>query len=378
MKILVINWQDIKNPLGGGAEVHLHEIFKRLAQRGHSVTLFCSSFQGALTEENIDGIQVIRQGGRNLFNFVVPVRYHTQFRRDGYDIVVDDINKIPFFTPWFVKEPLAGMVLHLFRASIFQEAIFPAALYVYLTERLALWAYRKVPMAVISRSTKEELCGFGFPESQLHDVRIAVDRERYRELGIPKSPVPLIGYLGRIKKYKSVDHLLKAFRIVRSQVKNAKLIVIGDGDGLPELKRLSQSLGISDAVTFAGFVPLEEKVRLINEMHLVVNTSAKEGWGLTVTESNACGVPVVASDVPGLRDAVKSGETGLLYEYGNIEQLAGYILKLLHDEPMRLRFAAAAKSYAATFSWDDCAERMMRLLEKTVEGALSNRKQRGY
>ncbi len=367
MKILVINWQDIKNPLGGGAEVHLHEIFKRIAAQGHSVTLFCSIFGDASREEMIDGIRVLRSGGRHLFNFRVPMRYWMEFQHSEFDVVVDDMNKIPFFTPWFVKEPLAGMVLHLFRASIFREAIFPAALYVYLTERLALWAYRKVPMAVISRSTKEELSGFGFRESQLHDVRIAVDRERYRELGIPKSPVPLIGYLGRIKKYKSVDHLLKAFRIVRSQVKNAKLMVIGDGDGLPELKRLSQSLGISDAVTFAGFVPLEEKVRLINEMHLVVNTSAKEGWGLTVTESNACGVPVVASDVPGLRDAVKSGETGLLYEYGNIEQLAEYILKLLHDEPMRLRFAAAAKLYAATFSWDDCAERMMKLLEETAE-----------
>ncbi len=366
MKILVLNWQDIKHPLGGGAEVHLHEIFKRIAAKGHSVTLFCSIFGNAPREEMIDGIRVLRSGGRHLFNFRVPMRYRMEFRHSGFDVVVDDMNKIPFFTPWFVKEPLVGMVLHLFRASIFKEAIFPVALYVYLTERLALWVYRNVPMAAISKSTMEELAGFGFPESRLRDVRIAVDRERYRELGIPKSPVPLIGYLGRIKKYKSVDHLLKAFRIVRLQVKDAKLVIIGDGDGLPELKRLTQTLGISDAVTFTGFVPVEEKVRLINQMHLVVNTSAKEGWGLTVTESNACGVPVVASNVPGLRDAVIPGETGLLYEYGNIGQLAGNILKLLGDEPMRLRFAAAAKTYAATFSWDDCADRMLKLLEEAA------------
>ena len=367
MKILVINWQDIKHPLGGGAEVHLHEIFKRIAARGHSVTLFCSIFGDAPREEMIDGIRVLRSGGRHLFNFRVPMRYRMEFRHSGFDVVVDDMNKIPFFTPWFVKEPLVGMVLHLFRESIFREAFFPIALYVYVTERLALWAYRKVPMAVISKSTEEELGRFGFPESRLRDVRIAVDRERYRELGIPKSPAPLVGYLGRIKKYKSVDHLLKAFQIVRTQVKDAKLVIIGDGDGLPELKRLAHSLGIADAVTFTGFVSLEEKVRLINQMHVVVNTSAKEGWGLTVTEANACGVPVVASDVPGLRDAVKSGETGLLYEYGNIPQLAEEILKLLRDEPLRKRLAVAAKSYAATFSWDDCSERMLKLLEETVE-----------
>jgi glycosyltransferase involved in cell wall biosynthesis len=371
MKILVINWQDIKHPLGGGAEVHLHEIFKRIAARGHSVTLFCSIFGDAPREEMIDGIRVLRSGGRHLFNFRVPLRYRMEFRHSGFDVVVDDMNKIPFFTPWFVKEPLVGMVLHLFRESIFREAIFSVALYVYLTERLALWAYRKVPMAVISKSTEEELGRFGFPDSLLRNVRIAVDRERYRELGIPKSPVPLIGYLGRIKKYKSVDHLLRAFQIVRSQVKDAKLMIIGDGDGLPQLKRLAQSLGIADAVTFTGFVPSEEKVRLINQMHVVVNTSAKEGWGLTVTEANACGVPVVASDVPGLRDAVKAGETGLLYKYGDIRQLAEGVLRLLRDEPMRQRLATAAKSYAATFSWDDCSERMLKLLEETVERSKS-------
>ncbi len=374
MKILVINWQDIKHPMGGGAEVHLHEIFRRIVAKGHSVTLFCSIFGDAPREEIIDGIRVLRSGGRHLFNFRVPLRYRMEFRHSDFDVVVDDMNKIPFFTPWFVKEPLVGMVLHLFRESIFREAVFPVALYVYLMERLALWAYRRVPMAVISRSTKEELIRFGFPDSKLKNVRIAVDGDRYKELGIPRSPVPLIGYLGRIKKYKSVDHLLKAFEIVRSRVPNARLVIVGDGDGLPELKRLSHALGIADAVTFAGFVSAQEKVRLINEMHLVVNTSAKEGWGLTVTEANACGVPVVASDVPGLHDAVIDGETGLLYEYGNIDQLAEYILKLLNDEPLRMRLAAAAKTYAATFSWDDCADRMLQLLEETVERNTSSRR----
>ncbi len=367
MNILVINWQDIKHPLGGGAEVHLHEIFRRIVARGHSVTLFCSIFGDAPREETIDGIRILRSGGRHLFNFRVPMRYRMEFRHTGFDVVVDDMNKIPFFTPWFVREPLVGMVLHLFRESIFREAFLPIALYVYLTERLALWAYRKVPMAVISKSTEEELAKFGFPHTHLRNVRIAVDLERYKELAIPKSPVPLIGYLGRIKKYKSVDHLLKAFTIIRSQVKDAKLMIVGDGDGLPELRALAQKLGIADAVTFTGFVPLDEKVRLINQMHVVVNTSAKEGWGLTVTEANACGVPVVASDVPGLRDAVKDGETGLLYKYGTVQQLADHVLRMLRDEALRQRFAVEAKKYAATFNWDDCADRMLKLLEETVE-----------
>jgi glycosyltransferase involved in cell wall biosynthesis len=367
MKILLLNWQDIKNPFGGGAEVHLHEIFKRIVARGHTVTLFCSTFAGAAREEEVDGIRVVREGHRNLFNFVVPYRYASRFRGEGYDVVVDDINKIPFYTPLYVREPLVAMVLHLFRESIFREAILPAALYVYGTERLALSVYRNTPTAVISNSTKQELMSYGFPEHRLTDVQVAVDHGRYRPLDIPKSPTPLIGYLGRIKKYKSVDHLLRAFQIVRQHIPNARLVVIGEGDGLPALQRLAQELGIAAETNFAGFLPAEEKVRLINRMHVVVNTSAKEGWGLTVTEANACGVPVVASNVPGLRDAVKDGETGLLYEYAQVEQLAEKIMLLLRDEHLRLRLSAAAMEYAKTLSWDRCSDNMLKLLEATVE-----------
>src|SRR3989304_5776392 len=110
MKILVLNWQDITNPQGGGAEVHLHEIFKRIVSRGHAVTLFCSSFPGAADEEWVDGLRVIRQGGRNVFNFLVPFLYRARFSREGFDVVVDDLNKIPFYTPWFVSEPLVAVV----------------------------------------------------------------------------------------------------------------------------------------------------------------------------------------------------------------------------------------------------------------------------
>ncbi|RPH90913.1 MAG: glycosyltransferase family 1 protein, partial [Calditrichaeota bacterium] len=94
-KILVINWQDIRNPLGGGAEVHLHEIFKRLAAAGHRITLLCSRFKSAAEEEVIDGIRILRRGNRDLFNFYVPIEYRKLVKNGPFDIVIDDINKIP-------------------------------------------------------------------------------------------------------------------------------------------------------------------------------------------------------------------------------------------------------------------------------------------
>jgi len=367
MKILLLNWQDIKNPAGGGAEVYLQQIFKRLAAQGHDITLLCSQFSNAPKEEVIDGIHIVRKGNRNLFNYIVPIEYELKFRREHYDIVIDDINKIPFYTPMYVREPLLGMVMHLFSTSIFKEASIPAASYVYCAERLALSVYRKTPLVAISESTRAELLSHGCMQENVFLVPCAVNHTAYRQLpGVIKTEL-IIGYVGRIKKYKSVDHLLRAFAIVLKVLPEAKLIIIGEGDGKPAFEQLSHELQINHATTFTGFLPSEEKVRLLNQMQIVVNTSAKEGWGLTVTEANACGVPAVASDVPGLRDAVKDGETGLLYEYGNIEQLAEKILLLLRDEHLRLRLTKGALEYVQSLTWDKSAGIMLDVIEQVLQ-----------
>jgi glycosyltransferase involved in cell wall biosynthesis len=287
MKILLLNWQDIKNPHGGGAEVYLHQIFKRIAAQGHDITLLCSQFHGAPAEEEIDGLKIMRRGNRNTFNYIVPVEYAKLSRYERYDIVIDDINKIPFYTPLYVQEPLLGLVMHLFDRSIFKEASFPAASYVYAAERLALSLYRHTPLAAISESTRQELFSHGYRNDHVFLVPCAVNHATYHVLPGSSRAEALIGYVGRIKKYKSVDHLLHAFAIVLKELPQTKLVIIGEGDGKPAFQRLSHELHIDHATTFTGFLPLDEKVRLLNQMQLVVNTSAKEGWGLTVTEANA-------------------------------------------------------------------------------------------
>ena len=366
MKILLLNWQDIKNPSGGGAEVYLHQIFKRLAAQGHNITLLCSQFSGASSEEEIDGIHIVRKGNRNLFNYTVPLEYARRFRHEKFDIVIDDVNKIPFYTPAFVRKPLLGMVMHLFSTSIFKEASFPAASYVYCMEKLALSIYNKTPLVAISESTRRELLLHGCKDENIFLVPCAVNHSAYRQLsGISRSG-QTIGYVGRIKKYKSVDHLLRAFTIVLREIPEARLVIIGEGDGRSAFEQLSRELKIDRATKFTGFLPLEEKVKLLNQMHLVVNTSAKEGWGLTVTEANACGTPAIASDVPGLRDAVIDGETGMLYDYGDIEQLAEKILLLIRDENLHSRLAAGALEYARSLTWDASAKIMIDVIQKVI------------
>ncbi len=367
MKILIFNWQDIKNPLAGGAEVHLHEIFSRIAKMGHEVTLYCSSFKGARSEETINGIRVVREGGRYFFNFRVPFRYFTRFRHNHYDVIIDDMNKIPFFTSLYVQRRLFVLVHHLFGKSIFRETIFPFALYVYVMEQAGVEICRTMnsAMMAVSPSTQHELTSRGFRATDISIVPNCTDHERYHPTGISRSSKPLIGYMGRLKRYKSVDHLLEAFASLRRKnTPDLELLIIGDGDDKPRLENIAKQLGVSNAVRFTGFVGEEEKVRLLQEVWFVVNTSSKEGWGLTVIEANACGTTVLASDVPGLRDAVKNDETGLLYEYGNIKQLEEKILLLLRDGALRQRLESSAMTWAKTFDWNIVAKKTIELLQQ--------------
>ena len=364
MRILILNWQDIKNPLAGGAEVHLHEVFERIATMGHEVTLYCSSFDGAAPTEEINGIHVIRDGGRSLFNYRVPRKYFSAFKSQNFDLIVDDMNKIPFYTPLYVREPLLGITHHLFGKSIFLEASPPVASYVYMAEQAALPIYKRIRFIVGSPSTHKEMLRLGFPDERTHLIPYGVAHKSFRQLGIPKNPASLIGMVGRLKKYKSVDHLLEAFIIVRQELPEAKLIIVGDGDDKPRLMSAARSLGISDAVTFTGFVSEEEKVKYLNQMHVAVNTSAKEGWGLTVIEANACGTPTVSSNVEGLRDAVVEGETGLLYEYGNREKLAEKILLVLRDGHLRQQLSDNALRRSKLFDWDTATVKTLEVIER--------------
>jgi len=208
------------------------------------------------------------------------IEYARQFRREHYDIVIDDMNKIPFYTPLYVREPLLGMVMHLFSKSIYKEASLPAATYVYCAEQLALSVYRNTPLVAISESTRTELLSHGCPQENVFLVPCAVNHTAYRQLSsVPRTEF-MIGYVGRIKKYKSVDHLLRAFAIVLKVLPEARLVIIGEGDGRPAFEQLSRELQIHHATTFTGFLPLEEKVRLLNQVQVVVNTSAKRRMGI--------------------------------------------------------------------------------------------------
>jgi glycosyltransferase involved in cell wall biosynthesis len=363
----VVNWQDLEHPLSGGAEVHLQENLKRLARDGFDITLLCSGFAGAPAETEWEGVRILRRGGRFDFNWRVPMLVRNLERRESFDLVIEDINKIPFYTPLYQRLPVLAVVPHMFATTVFHEINFLLASYIYVCEYPVRWVYGKVPFCVISESTREDLVGRGFTPQQIEVIHCGIDTEMYRfDPDTPKSEEPLVLYLGRLKKYKSVQHLLQAFARLRTRVPNARLAVVGDGDYRQALQDLATRLGLEEAVAFTGFVAAERKVDYLRRAWVAVCPSLKEGWGLTNIEANACGTPVIAADVPGLKDSVRHDETGRLYTYGDIEMLAQDLGDMLTDATLRQRFTEGARAWAARFDWDDAATRLGTLIDRVI------------
>ena len=371
LRILAINWQDLKNPLSGGAEVHLQELLSRLAGWGHDVTLLCSHFPGADAEDRYDGLRIVRRGGRKTFNWTAPRAARQLIRENRFDVVIEDINKIPIYTPRFCSLPILAVVPHLFATTVFHEINAVMASYIYLMERAVPRYYQRVPFMVISESTKQDLVARGIPGSHISVVHCGIDHQLYRtDPGRGKTDEPSVTYVGRLKKYKSVDHMFAAAARIQHEFPNLTMTVVGSGDDDARLRKRAVELGVADRVRFAGYVSAERKVEILQQSWVVVCPSLKEGWGLTNIEANACGTPVVCADVAGLRDSARDGVTALLYPHGDIDALAERLGRVLRDTTVRETLASGGLQWAESFHWDEAARDTETLLERVTRGEL--------
>jgi glycosyltransferase involved in cell wall biosynthesis len=166
-----------------------------------------------------------------------------------------------------------------------------------------------------------------------------------------------------VEFYKRVDLVLRAVQRLLPVLPELQVLVVGEGAARAQLERQAAEWGLSAHVTFTGFVAEDTKLAHIWRAHAVVNTSEKEGWGLTVLEANACGLPAVASDVPGLRDAVRDGDTGVLVPHGDVSRLSEVLLRILRDDAYRQRLSDGAREWARRFTWDDVVADIAAVIE---------------
>ena len=363
MRILLVNWQDRENPQAGGAEIHLHEIFGRLAAKGHSVRLLSGGWPSCPPRALLDGIDVFRVGTRHTFPFLAH-RYYRAHLDNWADVLVEDINKVPIYTPrWRAKKTVA-LVPHLFGSTAFQELAAPLAAAVWTAERPLGSAYRHIPFEAISESTADDLAERGIPRQSVAVIYPGVDTVAYTPNPSQRAVKPVFSYLGRLKKYKGVHFVIRAFAGIG--IPEATLEIAGAGDYRTDLETLAGSLDLGDRVRFLGRISEADKLALLRRSWALAFASPKEGWGITNLEAAACATPVVASNSPGIRESVRDGETGFLVPHGDISAMSAAMRRIAESRELVVTLGTQARVFAESFTWERAAQQTEQHLMRVV------------
>ncbi len=362
-----MNWRDIRHPRKGGAEVLTYGIFRQLVERGHRVTWFTGSFPGAQPNETIGGVDIVRRGN------ALTVRAHAYaYYREalGVDVVVDEVNTLPFMTPVYSRSPVVACIHQLAREVWFYEAPPGVAQIGYAMEPVYLRPYRKTPTLTLSASSAKSLrseAGFTGP---IGIMPLAIDQyEAAPPLALDQRDHVIVS-LGRVTRSKRLDHQLKALALLKEPpFDRLRLQIVGDGtkEIRASLNALAESLGVAGRLEWMGFVEETAKRQLLARARVLVMTSVREGWGLAVSEANLAGTPAIGYKIPGLKDSIRHGETGSVTEESP-HALAQAIRDMLSDHVRYSVLAAAAQEDARGLTWEGTASFVERFLRDSMDG----------
>jgi glycosyltransferase involved in cell wall biosynthesis len=177
-----------------------------------------------------------------------------------------------------------------------------------------------------------------------------------------KEANPTVVFIGRLKKAKLPHHALQTFSIIKREIRNAKMWIIGDGYFRNRLE-----LSETKDVTFHGYISDENKYDLLSRAHIILVPAVREGWGLVVTEANAMGTPAIGYNVHGLRDSIRHGETGISIMEKTPAAMAKEAILLLRDSERLSNYSKNALDYSRQFSWDNTVESFKKVLHNQNE-----------
>lgn len=369
MKILIFNWRDIYHPWAGGSELNIHETAKRWVKRGNEVIMICAHHYGHIMngreKDEIDGIKIVRIGGRFSVYLLAPLYYMMRLFI-WPDIIIDVENGIPFFTPLFTTKPICCLVNHVHKDIFPVEMKFPLSLIGQFLETKAMpFVYKNVLFIAISKATKEELIEIGIPKNKIKIVYAGLDHDLYTANG-KKSKNPSILYVGRLRKYKRVSLLIDVLSEINSKYGiKTDLIIVGDGEDKSNIEKILKKIPYKERVKLKGYVNLKSKIKLLQSAWVFATASLIEGWGLSVIEANACGIPAVALKVPGLSDAILDGESG--YLANSPEDMVSKIAKLLKNSPLRREMGRNALAWSREFSWEKTADQFLEIMKGRIK-----------
>ncbi|MGH9118016.1 MAG: glycosyltransferase family 4 protein [Acidimicrobiales bacterium] len=362
-RIHMLAWRDLGDVEAGGSEVHAANVARLWALAGLDVTMRTSHAQGRRPMAIRDGYRVVRRAGRYMV-FPRAVWGEVTAKYGPYDGLVEIWNGMPFFSPLWDRGRRV-VVVHHAHTEMWPMVLSPkwARLGDAVERRLAPPVYGRSRIITLSETSKADLVAtLGFRPERITVVPPGIDDRFSPAPPGARSPTPLAVAVGRLVAVKRFPVAVRAAALVRRRVPGFKLVIVGEGQDRPELEQLVDELGAGDAVELPGHRSDGDLVDLYRRSWVVLSTSAAEGWGMSLTEAAACGTSAVATDIAGHRDAVIDGETGILFARGDPAAAADALTRMLTDDGLRSRFAAAAQARSAQFTWGTTAVEILRAL----------------
>lgn len=345
MKVCVFNWRDLRHPLAGGAEVYTHEVLSRWVACGDEVVWFSGAADGLPAREmTAEGIEVIRAGGRLGVYREARRWWRREGRGRGFDLVIDEVNTVPFGCPrWAGPGPAVMSLIHQTAQEVWVAELGVAGHLGARLEPRLLRPYRDVPTVTVSPSSGASLEAMG-----LRDVRVlpqGTDPLRTPTHLPPTGGRPTLIWVGRLSANKRPLHAIEMLSTLRREMPDVELWLVGDGPQRAEVERAAAAAG---GVTVHGRVPFDERNALMAAADLLVTTSLREGWGLNVSEAAMLGTGAVGYRVPGLVDSVPASG-GVLCD-PTPEALAATCASVLRGE-------VQVRPRPSTVSWAELSSR---------------------
>jgi glycosyltransferase involved in cell wall biosynthesis len=359
-RVHFLAWRDLDDPEAGGSEVHAHEIVRRWARAGIEITFRTSYAPGLAQTSWRDGYRVIRKAGRyQVFPRAVAsevIGWHGE-----RDALVEIWNGMPFFSPVWARGPRMTFLHHV-HGEMWDMTLPPnlARLGHTIESRIAPPLYRRTRIVTLSESSKTELVDeLGFRAGRVSVIEPGIDA-RFSVGAVPLDPQPLVVAVGRLVPVKRFHLLIDAAVALKDRHPGLRVVIVGEGYERPELESRIAAHGAESWIELPGRIDDAELIDLYRRAWVLASTSAREGWGMTITEAAACGTPAVVTDIAGHRDALERDVTGILVD--REQPITEALDRVLGDDALRARMSDAAATRAARFTWDATARRALEVL----------------
>lgn len=368
MRILFLAFRDSFNPYLGGGDIYINELAKGCAERGHEVTILSSKFRESAPQEEVENVRIVRLGS-GFTMFLRVFAYYFTHLRGQFDAVVEEVMggpRVPFFASLYTKERVVGILQQRHKEIFQRQFSFPVTLFLSFLERFLVLLYRDNQLIVNSARTKEDLRAIGYYDRNMHVVYpglpkyfLSLDKENL------SSRQPRVVCLTKIRRYKLIDHAIRAMENAIKIRSDCELVIAGRSNEVEpgyedELHGLVDELGLANNVRFELNISENRKIELLGSSRALVLPSAIEGFGIVVIEANACGTPAITSDrVP----AAVDGYNATVVRCSDIDSLSNAIITIVSDSKKWKAMSDNSLKWANQFTWNKSVDQFLDLIE---------------